>query len=77
MKGKTRPETMMNAMLRPYGLRCYTWSPGDGCTRYLFSRDLDATYSSARPVCTVLSISEADLAASVWMQGWEAGRSAG
>lgn len=66
--------TLINDLLRPYGLRCYTWTPGDGQTRYLFSRDLDATYSSARPVCCVLSASEADLVCSVWIQGYEAGQ---
>ena len=76
MKGKTRLETI-NAMLRPYGLRCYTWSPGDGVTRYRFSRELDSDYFACRVVVTVLGAGRADLAASVWMQGWEAGRELG
>lgn len=51
----------INKMLREYGLQCYTWSPGDGVTRYRFSRDLDSDYSDCRPVVTVLGAGEADL----------------
>ena len=76
MKAGTRLD-LMNATLRPYGLQCYTWSPGDGVTRYRFSRELDSDYSACRAVVTVLGAKQADLVATVWMQGWEAGRELG
>jgi hypothetical protein len=76
MPSKNRLETI-NKTLRPYGIQCYTWSPGDGVTRYRFSRDLDSDYHACRTVVTVLGAKGADLVAGVWMQAYEAGRERG
>ena len=72
MSRKKSSVDILNDTLRPYGLQCYTWSPGDGCTGYRFSRDLDSNYFACRPVVTVLGRSDADLVATAWIQGWEA-----
>ena len=77
MRGKQSRLERLNELMRPYGLQCYTWSPGDGVTRYRFSRELDSDYFACRAVVTVLGYGQADLVATTWAQAWEAGREAG
>lgn len=62
----------LNKMLRSYGIQCYTWSPGDGQTRYRFSEDLDSIYSDCREIATVLGAGNADLFATAWIRGYQA-----
>lgn len=77
MRGKQNRLETLNAQLRTYGLQCYSYSPGDGVTRYRFSRDLDSDYFACRAVVTVLGYGQADLVATTWAQAWEAGHERG
>ena len=44
---------------RRAGLYVYTYSPGDGVTRYRFSREAGSDYFACRSVYTALGLAEA------------------
>lgn len=77
MRGKKSRLETLNEKLRPYGLQCYTWSPGDGVTRYRFSHDLDSCFSSCSEFCTVLGAGQAELVAKAYLRGHEIGQARG
>jgi len=48
------------------GLTVYTWSPGDGTTRYKFNFDADTCYYGCRSLYTALGLKEAF----TWLNGY-------
>lgn len=54
----TRLENLIDKAERA-GLAVYTYSPGDGVTRYRFSRETNSDYFACRAVYTALGLKEA------------------
>lgn len=60
---------LVETTAREVGLYCTTYSPGDGYTRYRFSRE-DGDYFAVRGIYTALGRKDA----LTWLEGYRQGR---
>jgi hypothetical protein len=58
-KSRTEYNQLLNLVKSHFGITAYTYSPGDGQTRYKFSTDLDSNYFGCRSLYTCLGVREA------------------
>lgn len=69
IKNKTKMQWLMDYCKRA-NLYVYTYSPGDGITRYKFSKDADSDYFGCQSYYVVLGFKEAEIFATGFLEGY-------
>ncbi len=72
MSNKQSRLTNLRNTAAHYGLYIYTYSPGDGVTRYRFSKNANSDYFACYPNYIALGISEAEHYVAGFINGYYA-----